>query len=122
MQPVALGRLLELAEDASPVDAVEAVARGLRHALGANAVSILIPDMSRRALVRLAQITDDEVDGDDHDAQGTRIDEEESASRLPLNGSGAAETAIRTQTVQVLPPGVSRDGKPPSQQWTCSRP
>lgn len=45
--------MLTAAEDASPVQAVEAVTRGLAAALDAG-VSFLIADLSGRALVRLA--------------------------------------------------------------------
>jgi hypothetical protein len=47
-----LRRLLAAAEDASPVAAVEAVTRQLGVALCASSVSLLIADLSRRALVR----------------------------------------------------------------------
>ena len=49
-----VGRVLEAAEAASPVQAVEAVARELGLAFDAVAVSFLIADLSGRALVRLA--------------------------------------------------------------------
>ena len=49
-------RLLDAAEDASPVSAVEAVTRELGVALGATSVSLLIADLSGRALVRLAHV------------------------------------------------------------------
>ena len=53
-QPGALQRVLEAAEDASPVQAVEAVTRELRVLLGASSSSFLLVDLSGRALVRLA--------------------------------------------------------------------
>jgi hypothetical protein len=43
-----VSRLLQAAEDASPVQAVEAVTRELRASLGARAVSFLIADLSGR--------------------------------------------------------------------------
>ena len=49
----ALSRALDAAEDASPVDAVEAVTHELGLSLGATTVSFLIADLSGRALVRL---------------------------------------------------------------------
>lgn len=44
---------MDAAENASPVDAVEALTRELGDALGATAVSVLIADLSGRALERL---------------------------------------------------------------------
>lgn len=95
----ALGRLLDAAEDASPVRAVEAVTRELRAALGATAASFLIADLSGRSLVRLAHVTTaDSANGTD------RREDEESAEELPFDG-GPREQAIRTQEVRVTPPG-----------------
>ena len=51
-----VGRVLAAAEAASPLDAVEGVARELGLAFGAVAVSFLITDLSGRALVRLAHV------------------------------------------------------------------
>lgn len=98
----ALGRLLETAEDASPVDAVEAVTRALGAALGATAVSFLIADLSGRALVRLGHRATSSGLRVDSDDEGHRQEGGESAQELPLDG-GPAEQALRTQTVQVLP-------------------
>ena len=92
-----LRRLLDAAEDASPVSSVEAVTRELGAALGATAVSFLIADLSGRALVRLAHIA---LGSEPQD--GVRHDEQESAEVLPFDG-GPAEQALRTQQVQVLP-------------------
>ncbi len=86
--------MLDAAEDASPVEAVEAVTRELGAALGARAVSFLIADLSGRALVRLAHVPFDGADGD-------RRHGDEVATVLPFDG-GPAEQALRTQTVQVL--------------------
>jgi serine phosphatase RsbU (regulator of sigma subunit) len=102
-------RLLDAAEDASPVSAVEAVTRELGVALGATSVSFLIADLSGRALVRLARVALGGVDAD-----GVRHDEQERATVLPFDG-GPAEEALRSQQVQVLPP---HDG--PS--WTVLAP
>jgi len=52
----ALRGVLDAAEGASPVQAVEAVTRGLGTALGATHVSFLIADLSGRALVRMAHV------------------------------------------------------------------
>ena len=86
--------MLDAAEDASPVEAVEAVTRELGAALGARAVSFLIADLSGRALVRLAHVP---FDG----AGVARRDGDEVAFVLPFDG-GPAEQALRTQTAQVL--------------------
>ncbi|MEV8510670.1 serine/threonine-protein phosphatase, partial [Actinoplanes sp. NPDC051475] len=51
---VSLSRVLAAAEDATPVQAVEAVTRELGAALHARSVSFLVADLSGRALVRLA--------------------------------------------------------------------
>ena len=98
----ALDRLLDAAEDASPVEAVEAVTRELGAALGATAVSFLIADLSGRSLVRLTHVrqstrspTAGVPDGSDRRQGG------ETAEELPFDG-GPAEKALRTQTVQVL--------------------
>lgn len=100
-----IGRALEAAEAASPVEAVEEVARELGLAFGAVAVSFLITDLSGRALVRLAHVP--LLSGlagiRGPLALGERREDEESATVLPFDG-GPAEQAIRTQTVQVLPP------------------
>lgn len=106
----ALGRLLDAAENVSPVRAVEAVTRELRAALGATAVSFLIADLSGRSLVRLAHVTTaDPANGAD------RREDEESAEELPFDG-GPREQAVRTQAVRVLPPGADE----PS--WTVYAP
>ncbi|MCW2607591.1 MAG: protein serine/threonine phosphatase [Frankiales bacterium] len=93
-----LRRLLDAAEDASPVSAVESVTRELGIALGATSVSLLIADLSGRALVRLAHVALDRGE-----VAGTRRDDEERATVLPFDG-GPAEQALRSQQVQVLPP------------------
>jgi serine phosphatase RsbU (regulator of sigma subunit) len=98
-----LASLLDAAEDASPVQAVESVTQALRDRLDAQSVSFLIADLSGRALVRLAHAgTASEVSASG-DAIGTRHDDADSAQALPFDG-GIAEQALRTQTVQVIPP------------------
>jgi serine phosphatase RsbU (regulator of sigma subunit) len=86
--------MLDAAEDASPVEAVEAVTRELGAALGARVISFLIADLSGRALVRLAYVP---FDGRDPG----RRDGDEVATVLPFDG-GPAEQALRTQTLQVV--------------------
>lgn len=106
----ALGRLLDAAEDASPVRAVEAVTRELRAALDATAASFLIADLSGRSLVRLAHVTTADTPNG-----AERREDEESAEELPFDG-GPREQAIRNQEVRVLPP---REDEP---SWTVYAP
>jgi serine phosphatase RsbU (regulator of sigma subunit) len=117
----ALGRVLDAAEDAPPVQAVEAVTRVLAAALGATAVSFLIADLSGRGLVRLAHVTVSGGADDSGAAGGDRRDADESAVSLPFDG-GPAEQALRTQTVQVLPPGTAYGDVSPNDQWTVLAP
>lgn len=117
-------RVLDAAEAASPVDAVEAVTRELGVALGATEVSFLIADLSGRALVRLAHVPLQQVganSGGQTLAPGQRRDAEEFATVLPFDG-GPAEQAVRTQTVQVLAPGEPPLGKATAAQWTVLAP
>nr|WP_221380486.1 PP2C family protein-serine/threonine phosphatase [Actinoplanes polyasparticus] len=102
---VALSGMLAAAEDATPVQAVEAVTRELGAALHARAVSFLIADLSGRALVRLAHIPFGPV-GD------SRRDGGEVATVVPFDG-GPQEQVLRTQTVQVV------DG---DKEWTVLAP
>jgi len=106
--------LLSAAEDASPVDAVEAVTRGLGLRLGATRVSFLVADLSGRALVRLTHLPL----GEDEDAGADRRSEEEVATLVPLDGGPAAE-ALRTQRLQVLAPGAAGH---PAGLWTVLAP
>jgi serine phosphatase RsbU (regulator of sigma subunit) len=120
-----IGRVLDAAEAASPVDAVEAVTRDLGIALGATEVSFLIADLSGRGLVRLAHVPLGQFDeeGSQMLAPGERRDAEESATVLAFDG-GPAEQAVRTQKVQVLahnePP--SGNAPAPARQWTVLAP
>jgi hypothetical protein len=116
-----VSRLLQAAEDASPVQAVEAVTRELRAALGARAVSFLIADLSGRALLRLAHApeTDEPVPGDQRDGMVRRA-EKETGEVLPFDG-GPAERALRTQTVQVLGPD-GNSGKAERHGWIVLAP
>jgi len=104
-------RVLEAAEAASPVQAVEAVARELGLAFGAVAVSFLITDLSGRALVRLAHVplsaNPNAIPG--ALAFGERREVEESATVLQFDG-GAHEQAVRTQTIQVIRPDADAEG------------
>ncbi|GAA3207967.1 PP2C family protein-serine/threonine phosphatase [Dactylosporangium siamense] len=94
--------MLAAAEDASPVDAVEAVTRELGLALDALMVSFLIADLGGRALVRLAHVP---LSGAYGDEVGRRRDDEV-ATVVPLDGGGP-EQALRMQTVRVRPDGAT---------------
>jgi serine phosphatase RsbU (regulator of sigma subunit) len=91
-----LAAVLRAAEDASPVDAVEAVTRELGRALNARTVSFLIADLGGRALVRLAYVPLDDATGE----QADRRTGDEVATVLPFDG-GVQEQSLRMQTVQV---------------------
>ncbi|MBM0275421.1 PP2C family protein-serine/threonine phosphatase [Micromonospora tarensis] len=90
-----MAQMLDAAENASPVDAVEAVTRELGAALGARSVTFLIADLSGRALVRLTHVP---LAGTGAGRQGV----DEVATMMPFAG-GPAEQALRTQMVQVVP-------------------
>ena len=108
-----LARILDAAEAASPVDAVEAVTRELGVALGATEVSFLIADLSGRALVRLAHVPLDEA-GDRSDGgrlkPGERRDAEElatvSAVRRWAHGAGGPYPDRAGCRAQRAPPMV----------------
>ena len=107
-----LSRVLDAAENASPLQAVEAVTSALAEALDASAAFFLIADVSGRGLVRLSY----GASGEELAAMGlggsesaVRADGGEQAVVVPLDG-GPAEEALRTQTPQVLPPASERAG------------
>ena len=105
--PKAVADALAAAEAASPVEAVEAVTRQLGLALGALSASFLIADLSGRALVRLAHVRLETVDGVEVSTpiqRDERRTDAESATVLPFDG-GPAEQAVRTQELQVVGPG-----------------
>src|SRR6478672_9416995 len=56
LPPEALGLVLDAAENASPLEAVEAVTGALAAALNASAAFFLIADLSGRGLVRLSHV------------------------------------------------------------------
>lgn len=91
---VVLSGMLAAAEDAAPVQAVEAVTRELGTALHAHSVSFLIADLSGRALVRLAHVPLDA------DTPGRRHGEEV-ATVTPFDG-GPQEQVLRTQKLRVI--------------------
>lgn len=117
---VAVGRMLDKAEAASPIDAVEAVTRELGAALGASTVSFLISDLSGRAVVRLSHV----VVEPDPAAPATFMNRrhlEDTAALLPLDG-GPVEKALRTQRLQILAPGETYRSGPHAEQWTVLAP
>src|SRR5512146_411180 len=116
----ALSRVLDAVEATSPVEAVEAVTRELGAALRATTVSFLIADLSGRALVRLAHVTTAEPSREGGSVGG-RWDVDESATVLPFDG-GPVEQVVRTQTLQVLPPGDPFRGLPREGQRTVLAP
>ena len=104
----ALRGALDVVEDTSPVQAVEAVTREVAVALGATTVSFLVADMSGRALVRLShvplRVSRSGRDARSGEAGAPRQDARELATSVPFD-DGPAEKALRTQAVQVLSPG-----------------
>ena len=105
-----LGSLLDAAENASPLEAVEAVTGTLARSLRAAASFFLIADLAGGALVRMSHGSSNE----DLARQGlggaegvARTQEGEQSVSVPI--SGPVETAMRTQTVQVLPAGMVDD-------------
>lgn len=116
--------LLDAVENASPVEAVEAVTLRVGGALGASAVSFLVADLSGRGLVRLTHspLGGGEEPGGASD-DDTRQDAQERATTVPFDG-GSAEQALRTQVVQVVPPDGSAlaDGSGQVGLWTVLAP
>ena len=96
-----LRQVLDAAEDASPLEAVEAVTQALAQSLGATAAFFLIADLSGRGLVRLSHgASDDQLaaQGLGGLEAGARLDDGEQAVVVPFDGGPVAE-ALRTQTV-----------------------
>ncbi|WP_328340519.1 PP2C family protein-serine/threonine phosphatase [Micromonospora sp. NBC_00421] len=89
-----LVEMLQSAEDAAPVEAVEAVTGAIASALNAFGVSLLIADLSGRALVRLTHQPATDGPGG--------LQDDEVAEVLPFDG-GPYEQAIRQQAARVLP-------------------
>jgi len=118
-----MARLLDAAEAASPVEAVQSVTRELAEAFGATEVSFLIADLSGRALVRLAHVphgSEGEPTSAEPPAANERQEAAERATVLPFDG-GPAEQAVRTQTVQVVAPGATGEGGSVD-EWTLLAP
>ena len=110
---------LDASENSTPAESVEAVTRELGAALGATAVSLLIADLSGRALVRLTEVA--LSDPDAGPVHGVRRDETESARVLPFDG-GPRERALVTQTAIVLAPGDPAAAGALSGRWTVVAP
>src|SRR3954453_19576738 len=85
-----LAALLEAAEDAAPVAAVEVLGERLASALGARELSFLIADFSGQALIRL---------GHAGNPAATRAQGPETGQRVDLAGSPQGR-ALATQTVE----------------------
>src|SRR5687768_10574911 len=89
---VDLRRLLSIAENTSPVDAIDVVAGELRRSVGGRHVSLLITNFSGTGLVRLSHVGD----GDDaEDGQNER------AEAVTLAGS-PYESTMFSQTPGVV--------------------
>jgi serine phosphatase RsbU (regulator of sigma subunit) len=116
----AVSRMLDRAEAAPPLEAVEAVTRQLGAALDATKVSFLILDLSGRALVRLAHVTVSEPAGATQ-AVDDRRGVAESAVLIPFDG-GPVEQVLRHQQLRLLPPGESYLGGLRAEQWTVLAP
>ena len=87
-----LGRLLDAAEAAAPVGAVDAVAEALNEMVGGEQVSFLIADSSGDALIRLG-----------YSSHGVRAGRE-TAERVALAGT-AQGRALAGQSVEVVEDG-----------------
>ena len=110
--------LLDAAEAAAPVDAVAAVTREVGRRLRAIEVSFLIADVSGRGLVRLAHEALDSAGSTAAEPAaepGRRTQAGESARTVPLDEGGPLERVVRSQQLEVLPPG-RREG------WTVLAP
>ncbi|HEX5862092.1 MAG TPA: PP2C family protein-serine/threonine phosphatase [Nocardioides sp.] len=119
-----MASVLAAAEAASPVEAVEAVTHELGLSLGATSASFLIADLSGRALVRLAHVQLQTVDGVEVSAPvgpDERRSDEESATALPFDG-GPVERAVRTQQLQVVEPDAGDSGSGDSAPWLVLAP
>jgi serine phosphatase RsbU (regulator of sigma subunit) len=112
--PLSARLVLNTVENAAPVEAVEAVTRDIARGVAASEVSLLIADVSGRSLVRLTQLAVGDVAGPDAGEPAdprTRYRAREQATTLPLD-VGPAREAMRSQAVQVVPPGQWSDGCP----------
>src|SRR5689334_1708907 len=118
-----LSQVLDAAENASPLHAVEAVTGALAAALNAEAAFFLIADVSGRGFVRLSHVSpgqDADGAGRAGGATGVRFDDDERAESMPFDG-GPAEEALRTQSVQVVAPTPQTAGSH-RDQWVVLAP
>jgi serine phosphatase RsbU (regulator of sigma subunit) len=122
----ALSLVLDAAENASPLDAVEAVTRALAHTLHAGAAFLLIEDLSGSGFIRMSHASGGDAESvfvpraGEEDAT-VRFDAAEQAVVRPFDG-GPAEVAVRTQTVQVVPPTDGGATGTTAQEWTVLAP
>jgi serine phosphatase RsbU (regulator of sigma subunit) len=118
-----LSQVLDAAENASPLQAVEAVTGALAAALNAEAAFFLIADVSGRGFVRLSHVAPGQPDGAGSvgEERGVRFDDEERAESLPFDG-GPAEEALRTQSVQVVAPAPRTAAANGSDRWVVLAP
>src|SRR3954451_17164939 len=86
-----LAALLMAVEDAPPVAAADVLGRHLADTFGASEVSLLVADLSGRALIRLGHTGSDE---------DTRTQGRETAERVPLTGTSHG-AALASQGVVV---------------------
>src|SRR3954471_6801648 len=86
-----LAALLMAVENAPPVAAADVLGRHLADTFGASAVSLLVADLSGRALIRLGHAGSDE---------DTRTQGRETAERVPLTGTSHG-AALTSQSVVV---------------------
>lgn len=118
-----LDGVLDAAENASPLHAVEAVTATLARRLRASAAFFLISDLAGGALVRMSHGASDaalERQGLDGSEGLTRVDEGEQSVSVPMD-HGPVEKAMRTQTVQVLPAAMVQ-GDDTSTGWVVLAP
>ncbi|WP_404380238.1 serine/threonine-protein phosphatase [Knoellia locipacati] len=118
-----LGRMLDAAENASPLDAVNAVTEALARDLGASAAFFLIADLSGRALVRMSHGASDD-DLASHGLGGVegvvRLDDGEQAVVVQFE-DGPVSAALRTQTVQIIAP-TEEDPDDRAARWVVLAP
>src|SRR5215210_5227063 len=91
-----LAELLMAVENAPPVAAADVLGEHLAETFGASEVSLLVADLSGRALIRLGHA------GSDAD---TRTQGRETADRVPLTGTSHGE-ALSSQRVVVMDDGA----------------
>ena len=117
-----LGGVLDAIENASPLEAVEAVTATLEHGLRASASFFLIADLAGGALVRMSHGSADGAlarQGLGGVEGAPRTQDGEQSVSVPI--TGPVETAMRTQTVQVLPAAVV-EGVDESRGWVVLAP